>query len=255
MVINQAQIYLWLGHFLWPFLRLTGLFLTDPLYGSVFIPGQVKAVMVAAFAAALALWLPALPPLPADPSAIIYQGILQLSYGAVLGLTMQIAVSAIASTGEIAGLSMGLSFAELAYKDATSDTPVLYSIMGWTGLIAYIAVGGPIWLFGAMAHSFQHGITLDNLTNWDQLTLLGQSFISTAVWLAMPVLAVTLSINITVGITSVFAPQMNILTIGFPLLILAGLWVLIGTVGYMNQDFQQVFLASMHSVTAMLPHG
>jgi flagellar biosynthetic protein FliR len=231
------------------------LFLTDPLYGSVFIPGQVKAIMVAAFAAALALWVPVLPPLPSDPSAVIYQGFMQLTYGAVLGLTMQIAVLAIACMGEIAGSTMGLGFAETAYKEATTETPVLYDIMTWAGLMAYIAVGGPVWLFGALAHSFQHGIALDNLANWNQLTMLGSSFMTTAVWLAMPVLAVTLSINISVGLTSVFAPQMNILTIGFPLLILAGMWILIGSVGYLNHDFQQIFLASMHAVMAMMPHG
>jgi flagellar biosynthesis protein FliR len=32
---------LWLGHFLWPFLRITGLFVTSPLFGSSMIPNAV----------------------------------------------------------------------------------------------------------------------------------------------------------------------------------------------------------------------
>jgi flagellar biosynthetic protein FliR len=255
MVLSEHQILAWLGQFLWPFLRITGLFLTDPLYGSVFIPAPVKAASAATLAAALALWLPELPPFPGDAAAAILQGILQISFGALLGMTMQVAVYSIACVGEIAGLSMGLSFAELQFKEATTATPVIYDIMFWIGIMAYITIGGPVWLFGALAHSFQSGVSLGDLSHWNDLTQLGGNIMRSAIWLAMPVLAVTLSINITVGLTSVFAPQLNILTIGFPLLILAGLWMLIGSVPYMNQDIHAIFLAAMHSATRMLAHG
>lgn len=255
MVLSEHQIFSWLGQFLWPFLRITGLFLTDPLYGSVFITAQVKAVMAAALAAALALWLPQLPPFPGDPAAAFVQGVIQISFGAVLGMAMQVAVLAIACTGEIVGLSMGLSFAELQFKEATTATPVLYDIMSWAGIMGYIVIGGPFWLFGALAHSFQTGVTLGGLSNWNDLTMVGSSFMTSAVWLAMPVMAVTLSVNIIVGLTSIFTAQLNILTIGFPLLILAGLWIFIGSIGTMNQDFHAIFMAAIRGAAMMIPHG
>ena len=71
----------------------------------------------------------------------------------------------------------------------------------------------------------------------------------------MPVLAVTLSINLTVGLTTVFAPQMNLLTIGFPLLIIVGLWMLTGSIVFLDQDFHHLMGLAMHSVAAMIPHG
>jgi flagellar biosynthesis protein FliR len=113
MVLSQQQVMLWLGHFLWPFLRITGLLLTAPIYGSSMIPGAVKAILAATFAAALAVWLPNLPAFPGDPFSAIYTGITQIAYGAMLGMVMQIVISAVACAGEIAGLAMGLSFAEL----------------------------------------------------------------------------------------------------------------------------------------------
>jgi flagellar biosynthetic protein FliR len=255
MALNQALVLTWLGHFLYPFLRVTGLFLIDPLFGSAFIPASVKAVLVAALAAALALWLPDLPAFPADPASALYQGVLQLSYGAVLGCTMQIVVAAIASAGEVAGLAIGLSFAELQYKEASSPIPVLYDIMNWTGLMAYIAVGGPVFLFAALAHSFAGGSAPAAIASWNDLAMLGSTLISSAVWLALPVLAVSLTVNITVGLTTIFAPQLNLLTIGFPLLILSGLWVLLGSTGFMASTIQLLFLQAMDSAAAIARHG
>ncbi len=179
--------------------------------------------MAAAFAAALAFWLPNLPPYPGDPAAAILQGLIQISFGAVLGLAMQIIVTAVACAGEIVGLSIGLGFAELQFREAGAATPVLYDLMLWVGLMGYIAAGGPVWLFAAIVHSFQSGVTVSNLSAWNDLSALGGTIIVTAVWLAMPVMAVSLSINITVGLMTVFAPQMNLLTIGFPFSLF--LWV------------------------------
>lgn len=245
---------LWLGHFLWPFLRITGLFLTSPLYGSTMIPNAVKAVLAATMAAALALWLPNLPPFPSDPAAAIYAGITQITFGAMLGMVMQIVISAVACAGEVAGLAMGLSFAELQFQAAGGATPVLYDILLWTGLLGYIAAGGPIWLFAALAHSFQNGIGIGNLSSYADLAGLGGTLMSAAVCLAMPVLAVSLCVNLTVGLTTVFSPQMNLLTIGFPLLILAGLWVLAGSTGYIDHIIHYLVFVGMNTVTMMI-HG
>lgn len=254
MVLNETTVLLWLGHFLWPFLRITGLFLTAPLYGSALIPGQVKALLAAAFAAALALWLPNLPPFPADPPAAIYAGITQITYGALLGMTMQIVIAAISSAGEIAGLAMGLSFAELQFRQSTGATPVLYDIMVWAGLLGFMAAGGPVWMFAALAHSFDHGITVAPLSSWTSLAELGGTLFSAAVALALPVLAVSLAVNFTVGLATVFAPSLNLLSIGFPLLILTGLWAMLASLPAIAPAAQHLTATCTEALTALLPH-
>jgi flagellar biosynthesis protein FliR len=255
MVLSEAQILAWLGHFLWPFLRITGLFITAPFYGSSSIPAVVKALIAAAYAAALAAWLPHLPPFPGDPMSAIFDGLIQIAYGSAIGLTMQIIVSIVASAGELVSLSIGLGFADMQMPGSAESAPVLYNLMFWAGLMAFIAAGGPVFLFAAIAHSFQAGTSTGGVAAWDQLTILGETAITSAVWIAMPVLAVTLSINLTVGLTTVFAPQMNLLTIGFPLLIIVGLWMLTGSIVFLDQDFHHLMDVAMRSVAAMMPHG
>ncbi|MBW4024774.1 MAG: flagellar biosynthetic protein FliR [Proteobacteria bacterium] len=245
----------WLGRFLWPFLRITGVFLTSPLYGSTMIPTRVKAILAATLAGALALWLPDLPPFPGDPPSAIYQGLIQIGYGAAIGLVMQIVVVAVASIGEVAGLAMGLSFAELQFQDVPGSTQVLFDLMTWTGLMGYIALGGPVWLFGAIAHSFAGGVGGLGPATWPALVSFGGVIMTTGVYLAVPVLAVGLAVNITVGLLTVFAPQLNLLTIGFPLLILGGLSVLTISLGNVQQGIEHLLNTAVKTIAAMTHHG
>jgi len=255
MELNDAMVMQWLGQFLWPFLRLTGLFLTAPLYGSALIPASVRAMLMTAYAAALAMWLPALPAFPGDPASAIYAGFTQIAYGALLGMVMQIIIAGVASAGEIAGLSMGLSFAELQFQEVTGVTPVLYDILFWAGFMGYMVAGGPVWLFAALAHSFDHGVTVGGFGAWSQLDVMGETLLQAAVTLALPVLAVSLCVNITVGLTTVFAPQMNLLTIGFPLLILGGLWMFGASIAYLPAELRYLTGVADHTVLQMMPHG
>ncbi|OYV38689.1 MAG: flagellar biosynthesis protein FliR [Rhodospirillales bacterium 20-64-7] len=255
MALSDAQVLGWLGHFLWPFLRITGLFLTAPLYGSPLIPAPVKAALAAGLAAALAFWLPDLPGFPSDGFVAIGDGALQIAYGAMLGMAMQIVVAAAAGAGEMAGLAMGLSFAELQFRETPGATPVLYDVLFWVGLLGYMAAGGPLWLFAALAHSFAHGIGVAEITDWARLAALGGTLMSAAVTLALPVLAVSLCVNLTVGLTTVFAPQLNLLSIGFPLLILAGLWMLELSVGAAGPVIRTALNTAMSAIAVISGHG
>jgi flagellar biosynthetic protein FliR len=255
MVLTDKEVLAWLGQFLWPFLRITGLFLTEPYFGSSFIPGRVKALLAACLAAMLAAWLPPLSAFPEQAAPAIYQGVVQIAFGATLGIVMQIVVSAVSSTGEIAGLAMGLSFAELQFTGVTGATQVLYDIMSWAALLGYIAVGGPVWLFAAIAHSFQGGTATVDISSLPALISLGGTIFTTAVLLALPVLAVSLSINVTVGLVTVFAPQLNLLTIGFPLLILGGTAILMASLGHLNHEIEHLLTIAVRLIARMISHG
>ena len=255
MVLDEHTVMLWFGRFLWPFLRITGLFLTAPLYGSSLVPNMVKAMLAAALALCLAMWLPNLPPYPADPFTAIFTGFVQIAYGGLLGMAMQIVVAAFSSAGEVMGQAMGLSFAELQFRGSLGSSAVLSDLMLWAGLLGYMAAGGPVWLFAALARSFAHGAGVAPIASWAALAGLGGTLFTAAIGLALPVMAATLCVNLTVGLTTVFAPSMNLLSIGFPLLILAGLWVLVATIPGFGIAAQHLTGQCMETLSTMLPHG
>jgi flagellar biosynthetic protein FliR len=150
---------------------------------------------------------------------------------------------------------MGLSFAELQFQDMPGSTQVLYDIMSWAALMGFIALGGPIWLFAAIAHSFQGGIAGLSTGAWPALMAFGSSVITTAVILAVPVMAISLTINITVGLLTVFSPQLNLLTIGFPLLILGGLSILTASLGDLPRSIEHLLNLAVRTIAVMVPHG
>lgn len=256
MVVSEQQVLAWLGSFVWPFLRVTGLFLTAPVFSSSLIPAQVKALLVLALSFALALWVPDLPPFPNYPAAAVVQIIVQISVGAAIGLINQIMVYSVAGAGEIAGLSIGFSFAVLQFRDASGESQALYNLFFWLGLMGYIALGGPVWTFAALAHSFAGGeLNGISFSNWHQLALFGGSLLTSAVMLAAPILAVALCINLSVGLLTVFAPQLNLLSVGFPMLILAGLATLTLSLAFYGGPLQSMSEAAARAMALMLAHG
>lgn len=255
MVLNEHYLLMWFGRFLWPFLRITGLFLTAPFFGSSFIPGIVKAILVAGLSLSLAMWLPGLPPYPTDPISAIYVGFIQIVCGAILGITMQVIIAIFSSAGEIIGQVMGLSFASLPFKAEAGETSVFSNLLFWPGFLGYIAIGGPIWLFSALVGSFAHGAGVLPISGWVNLALLGNVLFEKAVELALPIIAVTLCVNLTVGLMTVFSPSMNLLSIGFPLLILSGLWILVAEIPLFSVFIHQAFGACVQTLQTMIPHG
>jgi flagellar biosynthetic protein FliR len=83
---------------------------------------------------------------------------------------------------------------------------------------------------------------------------LGGTLISAAVALALPVLAVSLAVNFTVGLATVFAPSLNLLSIGFPLLILAGLWATLASLPAIGPAAQHLTNICTVALTTLLPH-
>jgi flagellar biosynthetic protein FliR len=219
MVVSESGILLILSHFLWPLVRISGFFLVAPLYGSEMIPRPAKALLAMSMAGFVAWGHAGLPPLPGDVVALTIMLAEQFFYGVLLGLALQIVVSAIACAGEICGLVMGLSFAQLQFRDSAGQTTVLYDLMLWIGLMGFMAAGGPVWLMAAFFHSFDHGIALPDPAALGSMAAFGQTIFAEAVELALPVIVAGMTINLAVGIVSVFSPSLNLMSIGFPLMI------------------------------------
>ena len=64
---------------------------------------------------------------------------------------------------------------------------------------------------------------------------LGLSLFSSALWIAMPMIALLLFVNLTMGIISRVAPQMNIYAVGFPVTLTVGMLGIAATLPMLEQ--------------------
>lgn len=222
------------------------------------MPVSFKAAFGLMLSIVMAAWFPHLPPIPANPFHLMVDAIAQISCGAMLGLTMQVILSGISAAGEIMGLSLGVNFAQVFNPSASAEAPIVYDLMYWIGLMAYLAAGGPFWLIAALAHSFvsmPSGLIAG--PGWNDLALFGADLFKAAVWMAMPVMAASVAVNLITGLANTMAPQLNIFSVGFPLMILVGIYVLMISIGnlppLMNSFTHQAssLALSLHSATPL----
>ena len=79
---------------------------------------------------------------------------------------------------------------------------------------------------------------------------LGVDLFSSALWIAMPMIAVLLLVNLTLGIISRVAPQMNIYAIGFPVTLSVGLLGISITLPMLDQPFATLFTRTIELFSA-----
>lgn len=226
LLIPQHLLMSWIAAGFWPFLRITGVFLTAPILGSSTIPVFHRVIMTVLFAACLAAWAGPWPPLPSSLMAIVYDGTIQIAFGALIGIVGKVIVSSISSAGEIAGAAIGSNFASTVGLSQPENVPTLSGILYWAGFMVYLGAGGMFWTIAVVAHSFKScpsGIPTQAALH--AIALYTGVILSDGVILALPALAAALALNIAIGLANALSPNLNIFSVGFPILFLGGVWV------------------------------
>jgi len=73
-----------------------------------------------------------------------------------------------------------------------------------------------------------------------------------AVLLALPAVATLLMINLAFGVVTRTAPQLNLFAIGFPIMILAGLGIIVATLPAVIDGFIEVLADAFRLMEALL---
>jgi len=114
-------------------------------------------------------------------------------------------------------------------------------------LLLFIVINGHLVVLMAVVKSFERFPADGNfLQSLGQMRLyeLGASLFASAFWIALPMIALLLFVNLTLGIISRVAPQMNIYAVGFPVTLTVGLMGIAATLPMLEQPvlalFQQV---------------
>jgi len=231
-------------------------FLTAPILGSSSIPVLHRILMSALFASCLAAWGGPWPPLPDGDFAIVYAGILQISFGAGIGLVGQIIVSTIGSAGEIAGAAIGANFARTAGLSQSSNPPTLYNILYWAGMMVYLGAGGMFWTIAAVARSFHTCPTgVPSAVALLQLASYAGVILDSGTVLALPALAAALALNIAIGLANALSPSLNIFSVGFPVLFLGGIWVIGSSIFFIEPMVGHLMLAGAHKLSVLIQDG
>lgn len=213
--------------------RIGGLMIFAPVFGSVVVPARVKVLL--AFVIGLAVY-PAL----AEGHVVhpvIDMGIWVLApivatevlIGLIIGFAAGLPLMGAQAGGLLMGYQMGLGFAQFYNPAIDDESDVLGQILFFMTLAGFLLIGGHEAMLLAVLHSFSHvplGGFSPDMTVIGLITGLFLAAFELALRVAAPLTALILLQSVAMGFISKTVPQLNILSLGFPLRILAGLLII-----------------------------
>lgn len=206
--------------------RVAGVLVFVPLPGMGNSP--ITARIVLSFTIAICL-LPLWPPVAGlDQSFARLLGFaaMDASVGMVLGLTVTFAIEALKLAMQAAGLQAGFGYASTIDPSSEADSSLLLVVAElFTGLI-FFAAGFDRQVLAILAGTLKmlppgHIVNLYNAP--DALARLGGELFAYGLRLAFPVIALLLLMDLTLGFLGRVNAQLQLLTLAFPLKIMAAL--------------------------------
>ena len=228
----ESQLVAWISPILWPFLRVLALFSVAPLFSMRAVPMRAKiglAFFVALCAQAVLTDQPVVSINGPQALGAVAQ---QVVVGLAIGFAMRLVFAAVELAGEVVGLQMGLNFASFFDPTSNAQVSAVARFYGYLAMLLFVVINGHLMVLMAVVESFQRFPTDGNfLQSLQQMRLheMGAALFSSALWIALPMIALLMFVNLTMGIISRIAPQMNIYAVGFPVTLTVGLTGLMAT--------------------------
>ena len=227
--------------------RLTGLMLFAPFFGSVAIPTRVKAILV------LAITLLLFPTVGhnigtyslAQWPLLIF---MEFLIGVGMGIATNIVFEAVQMAGQVLGVQMGYSLVNILDPQTQVDTTVIALFYQSIVMLLFLRMDVHYWLLRAIGNSFVYmplGTThLSSLFTMAVLKMGGEIF-GLGVQIAAPVLSATLVADIVLGLLGKASPQLPLMLLGPAIKSLLGIAILIATLKYWPDLFRGLFLSTL----------
>jgi flagellar biosynthetic protein FliR len=244
----------------WPFadfnlfvliaVRVLAMIEVAPLLSGQGVP-QVAKVGLAGFAAFVVF--PSVKaagyPIPDDGMAYALLLVGEGMIGLMMGFFLSIVYSAFTTAGQFFSLQMGFGASETFDPLAEVELPLMGQFLNIIAMFVFVSTSGfqKLFLVGVQG-SFKAMRAVDLVTRRDDIVhfiikassaLLQQSLI-----LAMPVLGTLFIVTVAMGLLSKAAPQMNLLTEGFPITLSVTYVIMLTALPFMMEAFSHLIEAS-----------
>ena len=230
-------------------IRLSAFLIASPLFGANFIMVRVRIVVAMVVSAIIF----STQNVPVDPSILTSSmGIViifkEIAIGATAGLILSIMFATASLAGEKIATSAGLSYAAQVDPVSGVQTPVVSQILALFLLLVFLSVDGHLVALRIIIESYNM-VPIGNLPVPSALIqggmeASGSMFLNAAI-IMLPVIIVVLLINVSIGIITRSAPQLNLFSFGFPITIFSTFVILYLSIGNMGLAFSDLINASL----------
>ena len=253
--LTTEQLGGWLGAFLWPFVRISAMMMAAPVFGARLLPVRIRIIMAFAFSLIAVPMLPMVPQV--DPVSLSALSILvqQVLIGLAMGFMVQMVFQALVIAGEAIANGMGLGFARMVDPANGVQVPVISQFLIVMATLLFVVFNGHLMMIDMVVKSFHilpisdSGLSAQGM--WKIASWAGQMFAG-GLLIAIPAVTALLVVNISMGVITRAAPQLNIFAVGFPLMILLGFIFIAMTVPSMLTRFTHLMMDNFEYVQTIL---
>ncbi len=211
--------------------RVSGIFITAPIFSSRNIPPRVK-IMLSVFISLIIVPVILQKYTVNIPSALLpymFAVLCELTIGVTIGLVMEIFFAVIQVAGQMLDTQIGFGIVNVLDPQSGTQVPLLGNFIQVIFIIVFLATDMHHLFFSALADSFQvlpiNGAVFDGSLALFILKLVSDMFVL-ALKIAMPIVMTTLLVDISMGMLARTMPQMNVFVVGIPLKLAVGIFML-----------------------------
>lgn len=256
MNFTSDQLIQYISNYFWPFVRIGAALMAAPFFGSAsIVPRRIRLGLVIVITALIVPLLPATPfinPVSAQGFLMLLQ---QILLGVAMGFMLQLAFAALSLGGSSISMPMGLGFANMVDPQNGVQVPVLSTFFSILGTLLFLAMNGHLIFLQMLVDSFTSlpvspvGLSTNSIL---KIALWGGQVFLGGILIALPAIMIITLINITFGIMTKAAPQLNIFAVGFPTTMAAGFLVIFLTLPNLLPRFMALIEDAFDTLRLML---
>ncbi len=240
--------------FLLVFFRIIAMVELAPLLSSSSIPQMAKIGF--AFFAAGAVFPGVLAShyaIPGNPVDYFLLVLGEVAIGLLIGFILNLIFAAFQLAGQFFSLQMGFGASEVFDPLSQVEVPLMGEFFNLVAMLVFISISGTgkFLLVGVM-RSFEYLRAVDLVTHREailQLLIGGMGgLFQSALIISFPILGTLLLVSIVMGLLAKAAPQMDVLTMGFPVSIAVSFIVLFGTMPFIMTAMEKIIDGSFQTL-------
>ncbi|NQZ31501.1 MAG: flagellar biosynthetic protein FliR [Oceanospirillaceae bacterium] len=226
--LSFLQIEQMVGDYLLPFFRIAAFMMSMPLISTQYVPKNIRLILATSFTLVIVPVLPAIPIVDGVSLSTYLLVIEQMLIGIVLGFTLHVMFQIFAIGGQMIANQMGLGFASVNDPANGVSIVVVGQYYMMLSMMLFVTMNGHLIMFETLAQSFTVlpvGVSaLDHIRFMDVVNS-GTWMFQSAVVMALPAVTSLLIVNVSFGVMSKAAPQLNIIAVGFPFTMTLGIFI------------------------------
>jgi flagellar biosynthetic protein FliR len=254
MNVELSAVSGWVSSLYWPLVRVAGMVMVAPIFSSNYTPMRIRVGLCVLITMVIVPGVDAVPSVPALSAEGILITATQVLIGVAMGFMVRLVFNAVVMGGESIAMTMGLGYALMNDPSNGVSVPIVSQFYSLFVTLLFLAFNGHHALIELVDASFNYLPVGEPVTvamlwrvlEWSLVLFTG------AVMVAVPALCAMLTVNLIMGVMTRAAPQLNILSVGFPVTMMVGFIVIMLTLPVVAGTFQELISKSMGSIADWL---